>query len=147
AAQIFQAPIAVAVYGANRQHFAELVIGNRQRKPRAPGVAVLDAAQADVEVAARRGCVDRRETNLDEARRAPETGGKQLRDLDVPSAAGMPLSMRNENCSGGDASTNLTSSLATRSAPRIGPSGATNSPALSKSASTWGAHIFSSAAA
>ena len=76
-------PEPVLVGRSNGQHFAELVVRNRDREARAASRAVFDAAQADVEVAARRSRIDAREANLDEARRAPKRGCQQLCDVDV----------------------------------------------------------------
>jgi hypothetical protein len=81
--QIAQRAVPVRVGCAHREHFAELVIGNRDRKAGAAGGAVLDAAQANVEITARCRGIDARETDLDEARRPAETRREQLRDLDV----------------------------------------------------------------
>ena len=49
----------------------------------APRRDVLDAAQADVEVAALRRLIERGERDLHELRRAAELARDQLRDLDV----------------------------------------------------------------
>ena len=69
--EIAERPEPVLVRRSNGQHFAELVVWNRDREARAASRAVFDAAQADVEVTARRSRIDAREANLDEARRSP----------------------------------------------------------------------------
>ena len=56
----------------HREDLAELVVGNRDRQAGAARGRVFDAAQADVEVAARGGRVEAREADLDEPRRAAE---------------------------------------------------------------------------
>ena len=68
---------------ADGEHFAELVVRNRGRDRRAARRRVLDAAEADVEVAADRGLIERGERHLDELRRAAERLRDQLGDLDV----------------------------------------------------------------
>ena len=67
-----------------RQHFAELVIRNGDRQRRAARRRVLDAAQADVGVAARDRLIDRGERDVDElAASRPSPRAMQLGDLDV----------------------------------------------------------------
>ena len=58
AAQVGQRAEPGAVGVAHGEDLAELVVRNRDRQPGAPRRAVLDAAQADVEVAARGGGVE-----------------------------------------------------------------------------------------
>src|SRR2546425_3812934 len=83
AAQVGERAIFLRVRGTDREYLAKLVVGNRHREARTPGGAVLDAAEADVEVTARGGRVDAREADLDEASGAPESLGQQLRDSHV----------------------------------------------------------------
>ena len=83
ASQIGQRAEAARIGRAHGQHLAELVVGYRDREARAPGRAVLDPAQGDVEIPARDRRVDTREPGLDESRSAAEAGGEQLRDLHV----------------------------------------------------------------
>ena len=82
-AQIGERAEARHVCGPHAQHFAEFVVGNRQRQRRSARQRVLDAAQADVRIAPGDGLVDRREHDLNELRRAPEAAREQASDLDV----------------------------------------------------------------
>ena len=83
AAQVRERAEAIAIGGANGENLAKLVVRDRDRQAGAARRAVFDAAQADVEVAARRGRVEAGEADLDEARSAAETRGQQLRHLDI----------------------------------------------------------------
>src|SRR5438034_1398898 len=49
----------------------------------APGGRILDAAEADIRVAARDGLIDRVERHELEARRPPDTARDEICDLDV----------------------------------------------------------------
>ena len=74
AAQVGERAEATRVGFADGQDLAELVVRDGDRQAGAAGRAVLDAAQADVEVAARRGRIEAGEADLHEARsrgRAP----------------------------------------------------------------------------
>ena len=68
---------------ADREDLAKLVVRDGDSQAGAAGGAVLDPAQADVEVAARGGRVEGREADLHEARNAAESVGEELRDLDI----------------------------------------------------------------
>ncbi len=81
--QIGERAIALAIAVADGEHFAELVIRDAGSERLAPRRNVFDAAQADVEVAALRGLIERGELHLQELRRPAKLAGDQLRDLDV----------------------------------------------------------------
>ena len=68
---------------ADAQHFAEFVVGQRDRHRRPPGRRVLDPAQADVGVVARDALVDRIEADVDELGPPVEASGEKVRDFDV----------------------------------------------------------------
>ena len=68
---------------ADAQHLAKLIIRKGDRVAGAPRRRVLDAAQADVGVAARDRLIDRCKGDLDEARLAAQPPRDQLGDLDV----------------------------------------------------------------
>ena len=74
-----RASIAVAIGLAHRQHFAELVVRNAGRQRRAARGHVFDAAQADVEVAALRGLIERGERDLHELRRPSQLAARSAR--------------------------------------------------------------------
>ena len=69
AAEIAQGAVLVRVRRPHGQHFAELVVRNGDREPGAARRTVLDAAQPDVEITARRRGIDAGEADLNEARR------------------------------------------------------------------------------
>ena len=69
AAQIGERAITRGIGCADGEDLPELVVRNRDRQPRAARGAVFDAAQTDVEVAARDRRIEGGEADLDEARR------------------------------------------------------------------------------
>ena len=83
AAEIGERAEAIAIRLAHRQHFLEPIVRDAGGDSGTPARRVLDAAQADVEVAARRRLVERREGDLHELRRTTQLAGDQLGDLDV----------------------------------------------------------------
>ena len=83
AGEIGQRAKAPGVRGADAQHFAKRVVRDRGRHRGPPRRRVLDAAQADVGVAAGDGLIDGSEPDEDEPRRAPEAARDALGDLHV----------------------------------------------------------------
>jgi hypothetical protein len=92
AAQIGQRMHPAGVGVADAEDFAELVVRHRHRQRCAAGRRVLDAAHADVGVAADDALVDRFEADVDELGTSAERAREQLRDLDVE--PDQPIRMR-----------------------------------------------------
>ncbi len=70
AAQIRERAEARRVAVAHAEHFAKLIVRDRRRHGGATRGSVLDAAQADLSVAALDGLVDRSKCDVDKARLA-----------------------------------------------------------------------------
>ena len=83
AAQVGERPVALRIGRANAQDFPESVVRNRRGQRRAVGRRVLDAVQAEVRIAAGDRLGEVRERDVDEARRAAQTAGQQIGDLDL----------------------------------------------------------------
>jgi hypothetical protein len=83
APQILERAVSLAIPGAHGENFAELVIRDGDGEPGLAGGCVLEAAQADVEIAPDDGGVEAREPNLDETGCPAQLAREQRRDLDV----------------------------------------------------------------
>ena len=83
ASELAEASIPIPVARPHRQHLAKLVVGDRHGVSRAPRGRVLDAGEADREVAPLDGRVDGSEGDLDEPRLPPDPPREDARDLDV----------------------------------------------------------------
>ena len=68
---------------AHAEHFSELVIRDRHRERGASGGRVFDAAHADVRVAAGDALIDGLVLDVQKLRRAAETAGEQIGNLDI----------------------------------------------------------------
>ena len=85
AAQVRERAKLSGVRGPDAEDLAELVIRNGDGVACPAGGRILDAAEADLGVAARDRLVDRGERDLDELRLPAEATGNQLGDVDVES--------------------------------------------------------------